>query len=151
MTIVKWDPFRNVTTLQDRINRLFEDSFPHSGQRDDDMELPPCAWRPTVDIYETESGVVIKADLPGVNKENVAVEVKDNILSIKGQRESDTEVDNERYYRRERCHGSFHRAFTLQSAISPDKIKAKFKDGVLHVEVPRPEEERPKQIQVDVE
>jgi HSP20 family protein len=151
MTIIKWDPFRNVTTLQDRINRLFEDSFPHSSQQREELELTPCAWRPMVDIYETESGIVIEADLPGVAKEDVAVEVKDNMLSISGQKESHVEVDNESYYRRERCQGSFHRAFTLQTPIAPDKIKAKFKDGVLYVEIPKPEEERPKQITVDVE
>jgi len=73
MAIIRWDPFRNVATLQDRINRLFEDSFPRSGDIDEDISM--CEWKPSVDIYETEEGIVIKAELPGVNKEDVSVEV----------------------------------------------------------------------------
>ena len=149
MAIIRWDPFRNVATLQDRINRLFEDSFPRS--RDIDEDISMCEWKPSVDIYETEEGIVIKAELPGVNKEDVSVEVKNNILILKGERFVDKEIDEDKYYRRERCFGTFHRTFTLQDTVLPDKIKAKFRNGVLEIEVPKPEEEKPRQISVNVE
>jgi HSP20 family protein len=149
MALVRWDPFRNVATLQDRINRLFEDAFPRSRDIDDDVSM--CAWRPAVDIYETENGLVLKAELPGVKKEDVSVEIKDNILTLKGERIEDKRVDEENYYRRERCFGTFQRSFNLEQNIQPDKIKAKFKNGVLEVEIPRPEEEKPKKVSVSVD
>jgi HSP20 family protein len=149
MAIVRWDPFRNVATLQDRINRLFEDSFPRSKDIDEDISM--CEWKPSVDIYETEEGIVIKAELPGVDKEDVSVEIKNNILTLKGKRFVDKEIDEDKYYRRERCFGIFHRTFTLQNTVLPDKIKARFRNGVLEIEVPKPEEEKPRQISVNVE
>ena len=149
MALVRWDPFRNVVTLQDRINRLFEDAFPRSRDIDDDVSM--CAWRPAVDIYETENGLVLKAELPGVKKENVSVEIKDNVLTLKGERAEDKEVDEENYYRRERCFGTFQRSFNLEQSIQSEKIKAKFKDGILEVEIPRPDEEKPKKISVSVD
>jgi HSP20 family protein len=145
MTIIRWDPFRNISTLQDRINRLFEDAFPHP-QTDE-----VCAWRPLVDIYETEAGVVIQIDLPGVSKEAVSLEVKENVLIIKGDRSSDGDAKEEQYYRRERGCGSFHRAFTLRYTIAPEDIKASMKNGVLKVEIPKPKEEQPHQVRVDIE
>jgi HSP20 family protein len=148
MAIVRWDPFRNINTLQERINRLFEDAFPRSTEDDQDMV---CAWRPMVDIYETEAGIVIQADLPGVEKEHVSVEVKDNILTIQGERRDDSTAGDENYYRRERTCGSFQRSFTLRSVITPDLIKASFKNGVLKVEIPKPEEEKPKQVTVNID
>ncbi len=110
-----------------------------------------CDWRPSVDIYETESGVVIRADLPGVKKENVSVEIKENILTLKGDRSDDVNISQESYLRRERCCGRFQRAFNLHHIVSPDKVKARFKDGVLEVEIPKPEEERPKRIEVQID
>jgi HSP20 family protein len=149
MPLVKWDPFHNVATLQDRINRLFEDSFPQAQGVEDDMTV--CAWRPKVDIFEADSGVVIKVDLPGVRKEDVSVEVKDNLLTLRGERKEEPEVPENRYYRRERTCGNFLRAFTLQAPITPDKIKATFKDGVLTVRLPHPEEDLPKRVRVNID
>lgn len=149
MSVIRWDPFRNINALQERINRLFDDAFPRSTGPEEDLGV--CAWRPLVDIYETDEGVVIQADLPGVRKENVSVEVKNNILTIQGQRDVETPVEDDRYYRRERICGAFQRSFTLRSAVSPDSIKASFKNGVLTVHVPRPEEEKPKKISVSID
>ncbi|MGD2269538.1 MAG: Hsp20/alpha crystallin family protein [Desulfobacterales bacterium] len=149
MALVKWDPFRNVATLQDRINRLFEDAFPRPRDQEDDLSL--CAWRPAVDIYETENGLVLKAELPGIKKEDVSVEIKDNILTLKGDRTADKEISEDNYFRRERCFGSFQRSFNLEHNVQPDKIKAKFKNGILEVEIPKPEQEKPKKITVDVD
>ena len=149
MALVKWDPFRDVAELQNRINRMFDDSFGPSRGREDAVNM--CAWKPAVDIYETETGVILSVDLPGVGKENVTVEVQDNILTLKGERFPKTEINQKAYYRQERCYGTFQRSFTLHHNIQPNLIKATFKDGMLEIEIPRPEEEQPKQITVKVE
>ena len=125
MTIVRWDPFKDVAVLQDRINRLFSESFGQTRELDDDMRV--CAWRPSVDIYEAENEIVLKAELP------------------------DPEISDDKYYRREICFGTFERSFTLQDRIQPEQIKATFKDGILTVKIPRPQAESPKQITVNVE
>jgi HSP20 family protein len=149
MTLIKWDPFRDVETLQTRINRMFEDSFGRTQAPGDEMNL--CAWRPPVDIYETENGIVLAAELPGVVKEDISVEVKDNILTLKGERTANPNIKGKKFYRHERCYGTFQRSFTLQHDIQPNLIKATFKDGVLEIEIPKPDEEQPKQITVKVE
>jgi len=144
MTIVKWDPFRNVAALQDRINRIFDESFSRTADLDDDISV--SAWKPTVDIYETDEAIILKAELPGIKKEDVSVEVKDNVLTLKGERAEEKEIKEKNYYRKERAFGTFSRSFNLQHRIQPNKIKASFKDGVLKIEIPKPEEEKPKQI-----
>ena len=149
MTIVKWDPFRNVAALQDRINRIFDESFSRTTDLDDDISM--SAWKPLVDIYETDESIILKAELPGIKKDDVSVEVKDNVITLKGVRTEEKEIKEKNYYRKERAFGTFSRAFNLQHRIQPDKIKARFKDGVLKIEIPKPEEEKPKQITVKVE
>lgn len=149
MTIIKWEPFKNMAMLQDRINRLFEDAFPKG--MDGDEDLSECAWKPSVDIHDSEEGVVIQVDLPGVVKEDVAVEVKNNQLIIQGRRQPLSEVKDEQYYRRERICGNFVRTFGLRSNISPDSIRASFKNGVLTIVIPEPADEKPKKISVNIE
>ncbi|MEJ2222291.1 MAG: Hsp20/alpha crystallin family protein [Desulfobacterales bacterium] len=149
MAIVRWDPFRDVAALQDRINRIFNESFGRSRDLDDDVSL--YDWRPPVDIYETAAGIVLKVELPGVNKDDVSVEVKENVLTLKGERLLDPEIKDEHYYRKERSFGKFNRSFSLQEPIKPDLIKASFKEGVLTVEIPKPDEEKPKQVTVDID
>lgn len=149
MAIVRWEPFRNAVSLQDRINRMFDDVF---SKMDTDMESTAMgAWKPAADIYETEDAVVIETELAGVNKDDVNVEVNDNVLSIKGEKSTVTEDKGESYYRRERVEGKFHRAFTLPMDVDAEKITAKYKDGVLILQIPKPEEKKPKQINVSVE
>jgi HSP20 family protein len=146
MTIVRWDPWRSMTTLQDRINRLFEElSAPHG--EDDNVAI--SAWRPAVDIYDQEDSIVIKAELPGLNKDGLSIEIKENKLVLKGERLADKEIKEENYYRRERSFGSFHRAFSLPAGIDPDNVTASFKDGILKVEIPKAEETKPKRITID--
>ena len=110
MALVKWDPFRDVAQLQNRINRMFNESF--GGSRELDDETGMRAWRPAVDIYETANGTVIAAELPGVSKENVSVEVKDDVLTLKGERLPDTSIKEDDYYRRsdisDRLSGPLH-------------------------------------------
>lgn len=149
MAIIKWDPLGNITTLQGRINKLFDDSFPR--QMDEDGEFSLCAWTPNIDIYETDLSVIVAADLPGVSKEDVMVEVKDNVMTISGERSPDLTGQAQNYYRRERLCGKFHRTFTLHAMVSPEQIKAKFKNGVLLIEIPKPEEDTPRRIAVDIE
>lgn len=149
MSLVGWDPFSNIATLQDRINRLFEDAFPRAAQEEEG--LTACAWRPLADIFETESGVVIILDLPGVDKKDVSVEVKENVLTIKGDRCVEQAADDNKYYRRERTFGTFQRSFAMRGAIAPEKIRATFKNGVLRIELAKPEQEKPKQVSVDID
>ena len=149
MSLVRWDPFSNIATLQDRINRLFDDAFPHNPRGEED--LLGNAWRPPVDIYETAEGVVIQVDLPGVEKKDVSVEIKENILTIRGERHLEAEVDDDQYYRKERNSGAFQRSFALRTMIAPDQIKASFKNGVLTIEVPKPQEIKPKQVSVSID
>jgi HSP20 family protein len=149
MAIVRWDPFRDAAALQDRINRIFNESFGPSRDLDDEVSLSD--WRPPVDIYETTDGIVLKVELPGINKEDVSVEVKDNVLTLKGERLLDPKIKDEQYYRKERSFGKFNRSFSLQETIKPDLIKASLKNGVLTVEIPRPEEEKAKQVTVDID
>ena len=148
MSLVKWDPFSNIATLQDRINRLFDDAFPKSSGEE---EMPAFAWRPLVDIYETAESVVIHVDLPGVEKKDVSVEVKENILIIKGERRTGAPVDDDQYYRKERNSGAFQRSFAMRAMIVPDQIKAAFKNGVLTIDVPKPHEMKPKQGSVTID
>jgi HSP20 family protein len=149
MSMVRWDPFRNIATLQDRINRLFEDAFPRTAGEDED--LAASAWHPQVDIFDAETGVTVLVDLPGINKNDVSVEVKENILTIKGSRAPVEAVDESKYYRRERICGSFQRSFAMRGDVAPDQIKATFKNGVLKIELPKPEEIRPRQISVSID
>jgi HSP20 family protein len=149
MAIVRWDPFRDVAALQDRINRIFNESFGRT--RDMDDEVSQYDWSPPVDIYETTNGIELKIELPGVNKEDVSVEIKENVLTLKGERLLDPKIKDEHYYRKERSFGKFHRSFSLQNPIKSDLIKASFKDGILTVEIPRSEKEKPKKISVDID
>lgn len=148
MALVRWQPYGAVASLQDSINRLFNDAFPRSST-DDEVAL--SAWKPVVDIYDQADSIVIHAELPGVTKDNVSIEVKENILTLKGERIEIKEVNEDKYFRKERSFGSFYRAFTLPSAINPDNIKATFKDGVLEIVIPKPEEQKPKHVQIMIE
>lgn len=146
MTFVRWDPWKNIGHLHNRINRILSESA--SGPRLDD-ELAQCEWKPAVDILDLPDGVVIRADLPGVRKEDVSVELKDNLMTIKGERSAESIGENQ-CIRRERCFGSFFRAFTLPDRISADRIHAVLKNGVLEIHLPRPETEKTRQVQVQM-
>ncbi|PYT82152.1 MAG: molecular chaperone [Acidobacteria bacterium] len=144
-TIARWEPFRNVTTLQDQINRLFNDAFDRTGE---DSNL--SAWAPAVDIYETEQELMVKADLPDVDPKDLDIRVENNILTIRGERKFDKKVNEENYLRVERSFGSFARSFTLSNTVDSDGIKAEYQDGVLTLTIPKREEAKPKQIKVNV-
>jgi len=149
MAIVRWwDPLRDLSSIQEKMNQLFEDTFTKTRGRGEGLSTG--MWTPAVDIYETENSVVVKAELPGVEKDKIGVEVKDGILTLHGERKFEKEVKEENYHRIERAYGTYHRSFSLPSSVAQDKISAKFKDGVLEVELPKKAQARPKQIKVDI-
>lgn len=150
MVIGRWDPFQNLETLQDRINRLFDDSFPGIRKRLQD-NAAPGGWRPPADIYEAGNTVVIAVELPGVRKTDISLEAKADLLTISGERREESAVAEEKYHQKERPRGRFTRAFTLQGPIDPASIKATLKDGVLTIVIPKPDEDRLKQVSVKIE
>jgi HSP20 family protein len=137
-----------MVTLQDQMNQVFDDTFTRSGKLDADQSS--CAWRPAVDVFEIPDGVMLKAELPGISKENILIELKDTVLTITGERPVEARLKEKHYICQERCFGSFRRSFTMRDAVDPEKIKAKFKDGILEIEIKRPEEALPKQIKIDI-
>jgi HSP20 family protein len=142
----RWEqPLHGATTLQDQINRMFSEGVGHAGQ---ESNLTP--WAPAVDIYETENELVIKADLPDVNPQNLDIRVENNILTIRGERKFESKVNEDNYLRVERAYGSFSRSFSLANSVKTDAIKADYQNGVLTLSLPKREEAKPKQIKVTV-
>jgi len=148
MAIVRWDPFRDLMTLQDRMNRLFEETA--RGRGGEDEWTLGGSWAPAVDIYEHEGDIVLKAELPGIDPKNVDIRVENNVLSLRGERRVDSEVKKESYHRVERAYGTFARSFTLPNLVDTEKIKADYKEGVLTLLLPKKEEAKPRQIQVQI-
>jgi HSP20 family protein len=148
MNIVRFDPLREMSALQERVNRIFADAY---SRRDDDL-MSQGAWVPPVDIFETDKHeVVIKAELPDVNREDISLRVENNTLTISGEKKMDREVKEDQYRRVERSYGSFSRSFTLPQTVDANNIGAEFKNGVLTVRLPLREEAKPRQIQVKVD
>jgi HSP20 family protein len=145
-SITRFEPFRGVFSLQDQVNRLFNETLDRSSE---EGNLTP--WAPAVDIHETGHELVVKADLPGVQPEELDVRVENNILTIRGERKFEKKVNEDNYLRVERSYGSFSRSFSLASTVNTEAIKAEYKDGVLTLSIPKREEAKPKQIKVQVE
>ncbi len=147
MAIVRWmDPFRDVMGIQDRMNRLFEDFLTRGRGREEGIEAG--AWLPAVDIYETDNDVVVKAELPGVRRDEIGVEVKAGVLTLRGERKHEKETKEENYHRVERSYGTFVRSFTLPASVEEDKVSAKLSEGVLEIHLPKKAEAKPKQIKI---
>jgi HSP20 family protein len=128
------------------MNRLFDDFFYPTYREDSDLGM--LDWNPVADIYDNEDHLVIKAELPGVDKKDIVVDVKEGVLTLKGERSYDNEVKEDKYYRKERTFGRFERSFTLPVNVEAEKIKADFKDGILKIEIPKPETQKPKKITI---
>jgi HSP20 family protein len=146
MQLVKFSPVRDMFSFRNRINHIFDDVFYPINR--DEVEFSMGSWNPVVDVYDNDDSIVIKAELPGIDKEGIEIDVKDRVLTLKGERSSESEVKDDNYYRRERSFGKFERAFTLPADVDPDKIKADYKDGVLKIDIPKPEEKKPRQITI---
>ena len=144
-TIARLEPFRGLSTLQDQFNRLFNESF-----RNHPEESALTTWAPSVDIYETPNELVVKADLPDVNEQDIDVRVENNLLTIRGERKFEKSVSEENYLRVERTYGSFSRSFSLPNTVNPEAIGAEYKNGVLTVTLPKREESKPRQVKVTV-
>jgi HSP20 family protein len=137
-----------MSALPERMNRLFSDVRAQAPVRGE--EIVQGAWITAVDIFETNEAIVLKAELPGITVQDISVEVKDNTLTLKGEKKFEKEVKEENYHRVERSYGSFQRAFTLPGTIHQEKVKAKFKDGILEITLPKVEEAKPKQVKVEI-
>jgi len=145
MAITRYEPFREFATLQDRMNRLFGESF----LRDD--EVARGAWVPAVDIFEADDhSLVLKAEVPDVKRDDIHVSVENNTLTLRGEKKFSHEVKEDKYRRVERTYGNFSRSFTLPTTVDSTKVKADYKDGVLTVRLPFREEAKPRTVDVEV-
>jgi len=138
MAIIRWDPFREMTQVQNHVNRLVDQVW---GGRQE-------SWLPAVDVFDTREAVVLKAELAGMDPDDIQIEVEDNVLTIKGERKFEEEVDEERYYRVERRFGSFQRSLALPQGVKADEIVAGYEDGILTLTVPKAPEQKPQRIEV---
>lgn len=140
-----WDPFHNLADIREEMNRLFDDSFRRLGRGDWEG-----AFAPAVDVIEHTDNYLVRADLPGLTKDDVTVTLQDNFLTIKGVKKHEAEAKDANFYRRERLSGTFARVIELPTGVDAKKIDASFKDGVLHVTLPKREEAKPREIDIKV-
>jgi len=146
MTILtRWDPFRELNTLQNRLSRLFEEQL---GGREE--SLTTGAFVPAVDIYEDEYGIQLKLEVPGIDEKDLDVKVENNVLTISGERRFEKEEKEENFHRLERRYGSFTRSFTLPNTVNTEDIKADYDHGVLKIRLAKRAEAKPKQIKVNI-
>ena len=147
MTIVRWEPLREFSTLQNEVNRLFNSVFdtPASGGGNGGTLR---RWMPAMDLVETQDDFVLRADLPGLSEEDVNIELEDTTLTVSGERKAEHEERNEGSYRVERAFGSFSRSLTLPPGVDPDAVTASFDKGVLEVHIPKPEQRKPRRIEI---
>src|SRR3989440_833171 len=145
MAVVRWDPFRDLGMLQDRMNRLFDDA---GRVWRTDEPAATTSWSPSVDIFETEGEIVVKAELPGMNREDITLHLENNVLTLRGERKFEKETKDENYHRIERSYGNFSRSFSIPATVDEEKIRADYKDGVLKIALPKKEQAKPKQIKI---
>jgi len=140
MSLIKWDPFRELNALSEGVGGFMGGNW--------DRALSTTAWNPSVDIFENDNEVVIKAELPGMDAKNIEVSLENNVLTLKGERRFEKGAKEENYHRVEREYGVFSRSFSLPAAINGDKVTAEYKDGILKVLLPKKEEIKPKPIKI---
>ncbi len=150
MAITRWDPFRELNALQDRMTRLFQDSWAPLATRVGEEGLATPTFVPPVDIYEDEHSIVVKAEVPGIDPKDIDVRVENNTLTIRGERKLEHEEREENYHRVERRYGSFYRSFTLPNTIETENLTADYNNGVLEIRMPKRAEAKPKQIKINV-
>ena len=146
MTIVRWEPLRELGSLQNEMNRLFNSVFdaPQPGGNGGTMRR----WMPAMDLVETDESFVLRADLPGLSEEDIKIEFEDGTLTVSGERKAEHESKNEGYYRVERAFGSFSRSLTLPQGVDPEAVTANFDRGVLEIRIPKPEQRKPRRIEI---
>src|ERR1700682_656872 len=147
MTVLtRWEPFREFSTLQDRVNRLFRETQGNS----QDESLTSSSFAPAVDVYEDEHNVTLKIEVPGIDEKDIDVRIQDNTLTVHGERKIEKEEKEENYRRVERQYGTFTRSFTLPSSVDPAQVNAQYDNGVLKISLAKKAEAKPKQIKVNV-
>jgi len=137
------DPFGDLFEMQEQMNRMFNDYF---GERQNG--LAEGAWAPLVDVSETESAILVRAELPGISQDDIELTLQDNVLTLKGEKKQESKTDNENFHRTECCFGSFSRSFTLSATVKQEDIQAKFKDGILEITLPKVEEAKSQKIAI---
>jgi HSP20 family protein len=147
MALIRWEPARELQTIQHEMNRLFGTYFDGSGNGENPERR---RWVPAMDLVEEGDHFVLRADLPGVSENEVNVELEDHVLTISGERTSEDEERKEGYYRLERASGRFSRSLTLPEGIDPEGVEAKFDNGVLTVRIPKPQERKPRRVAINV-
>jgi HSP20 family protein len=150
MALIRWEPTRELQSIQQEMNRLFGTVFDAHASGGNGPGGALRRWVPAMDLVEEDEHFILRADLPGVNEDDVKVELEDNVLTISGERASESQEHKDGYYRIERASGSFSRALTLPEGIDPDSIHARFEKGVLEVRVPKPEERKPRRVAIKV-
>ncbi len=149
MSIVRFDPFREMAQMQDRINRIFGETYTRRFDNDDLTQRGE--WLPAVDIFEdSDQAIVLKAELPGIAREDIDLRVENNTLTLRGERKREEEIRQEQYHRVERSYGAFSRSFSLPTRVDTENVRAEFKDGVLVITLPVKAEAKPRQIEVAV-
>jgi HSP20 family protein len=146
MELVRWNPLKEMSLLHNHFSNFFGGPFFPAEWAGD--EGSRNVWHPAVDIFEKDGKVVIKAELPGMDKKDISLDFQNDVLTLRGERKYENEVKEENFYRKEMSHGTFVRSFTLPAGVDADQVTAEFKDGILTVEVPSPESRKPKQITV---
>ena len=144
-TLMRFDPFREVAALQTEMGRLMSGLLEGSGGGNGGQGH---RWVPALDVWETDDALVYAFDLPGIPEDKISIELEDNVLTVSAERERTQEVQDERFYRYERRFGTFQRAITLPQGVKEDDVKADFKDGVLEIHVPKPEQSKPRRIPI---
>lgn len=145
MFITKYDPFREVRSLQDEVNRLFTTAFPSATGREDMLS---GAWYPKVDIFENSENLVLEAELPGMKHDDFELSFENNVLTLKGERRFEKKDEGDNYHRVERSYGAFTRSFTLPPTVTADGARAEFENGVLHISLPKREETKARKIEI---
>ncbi len=145
--LTRWEPVRELANFQDRMNRLFNESFSPVASQE---SLAAGSFVPPVDVYEDEQGIRLKMEVPGIDEKDIEIQLENNLLTVRGQRKLESETKEENYHRIERRYGSFTRSFTLPNTVNPEEVKAGYSKGVLSISLGKKAEAKPKQIKVNV-
>ena len=146
MALIRWEPVRELNTIQGEMNRLFNSLFESASPSNGGTSVR--RWIPAMDLVENDDDFVLRADLPGLREDDVKIEVEDNVLTVSGERQVEHEDRKDGYYRLERGSGAFRRSLTLPEGVDAEKINASFEDGVLEVRIPKPEQRKPRKVTI---
>ena len=147
MALVRWEPVRELSSLQNDMNRLFNTFFDTTSTSNG---ATPRRWVPAMDLVETDDHFVLKADLPGLSEDDVQIDVEDNVLTVSGERKAEHEDTREGYVRVERSYGAFRRSLTLPEGVEAEAVSASFENGVLEIRIPKPEQRKPRRVAIQV-